>query len=351
MSWGKLSGQLWQKGACHGDSGLHWEGVVSFERAEGKREGSIRFDLFELNAGSAQLRRRGLPVDLPPQALRVLVMLAGRPDELVTRKEIKEALWPGQSYGDFDSRLNFAVRKLREALGDDAEQPRYVQTVRNAGYRFIAPVREPRLFSAALPDLVDHSMSSGSGPLTESAQKTLVAGNGLLLRSNRLLAFVTFVVVAVAVAGVFMLRQHGPARPTGSYVSAAVGVTKVGDGLHVLSVSAIIPEVRQRIVIKGTGFGLHVPYAHTDSPYLAIRDLTANWSAGRLIAQNWDEVTVDVESWTDTEIVVSGFGGDYGLKGWKLTAGDDVEVAVWNPQSGVGPSLFHVTVTAANASQ
>ena len=111
---------------------------------------TIRFDLFELDARSCQLRRNGLPVDLPPQALQLLVLLAERPEELVSRDEIKARLWPGQSYGDFDSRLNFAVKKLREALGDDAEQPRYVQTVRKAGYRFIVPLRRHGLLGLVL---------------------------------------------------------------------------------------------------------------------------------------------------------------------------------------------------------
>jgi len=306
-------------------------------------QASIRFDLFELDAGSGQLRRRGLPVDLPPQAVRVLVMLAERPDEVLTRQEIKKALWPGQSYGDFDGRLNFAVKRLREALGDDAERPRYIQTVRNAGYRFIAPVREQKFISA---DSVDCSIPGE--PLTGSTQKTLVAGKGLPLRGNRFLAFVALVIVAVAVASAFTLRQHGPGQPTGAEGPAAVGVPKAENVLRVVSVSAIIPEARQRIVIKGTGFGLHVPYAHTDSPYLAIRDLTGHWSAGRMIPQNSDEVMVDVENWTDTEIVLSGFSGDYGVKGWTLAAGDELEIAVWNPQSGVGPGLFHLGVSGGN---
>ncbi len=92
-----------------------------------------------------------------------------------------------------------------------------------------------------------------------------------------------------------------------------------------------------------------MPYSHTDCPYLAIRDKTGNWAAGRLIPQNWDEVMVDVESWTDTEIVSSGFSGDYGKNGWKLNVGDEVDVAVWNPQSGAGPALYHVKVTAPSA--
>ncbi len=319
---------------------------MSFERAEDKREGSIRFDLFELDGKRIQLRRSGVDVELSPQAFRVLMMLAERPDEVVTRQEIKEALWPGQSFGDFDSRLNFAIKKLREALGDDAEQPRYVQTVRNVGYRFIAPVREPRLLAAMVPDSIEHSFPIGSVPSSESAQSP-AASKSLRFRGG-LLVFVTLVIVAVVVASVFVQRQPKPDRPISSEAAGTVGITKVGDSLDVFSVSAIIPQVRQRIVIKGTGFGLHVPYAHTDSPYLAIRDLTANWSAGRMIPQNSDEVTVDVESWTDTEIVVSGFSGDYGKKGWKLAPGDELEIAVWNPQSGVGPGLFHLTVRPMN---
>ncbi len=298
MSWGKLGGQLWQRGRAATTPGLHWEGVVSFDRTEDKREGSIRFDLFELDAGSGELRRRGLPVDLPPQAFRVLVMLAERPDEVVTRQEIKEALWPGQSYGDFDSRLNFAVKRLREALGDDAEQPRYVQTVRNAGYRFIAPVRKPQTLSSVLPNLpisVGQSVPNGGGALPESTRGTLVAGSGFRLGNGGLfLAFVTVVLVAVAAA--LVLRQGKPDQIVSAEVKAPRATTNVEYEPHINSVTAIVPRVRQRVVIVGRGFGLRVPYVHTDSPYLAIRDLTAHWSAGRMIPQNSDEVMVDVRA-------------------------------------------------------
>jgi hypothetical protein len=92
-----------------------------------------------------------------------------------------------------------------------------------------------------------------------------------------------------------------------------------------------------------------VPYSHTDSPYLAIRDLTAQWAAGRIIPQNWDEVTLDVESWTDTQIVVNGFSGSYGPNGWMLSFADQLEIAVWNPQSGAGPALYHAEVVSARA--
>jgi DNA-binding winged helix-turn-helix (wHTH) protein len=305
----------------------------------------IWFDLFELDVRSSQLRRRGLPVDLAPQGLKVLMTLAERPNELVTRKELKEALWPGQSYGDFDSRLNFVVKKLREALGDDAEQPRYVQTVRKSGYLFIAPVRELQRLSATPPASIDQP--DPSQPLMNLGPATPVAGNGFQHRRDRLVLALSMVLLgAITVAGVPMLRQHGPGRQAGSVVPASVVVTN-GENLRIFSVSEVIPEPRQRIVIKGTGFGLHVPYARTDSPYLAIRDLTGHWSAGRMIPQNSDDVMVDVESWTDTEIVVSGFSGYYGRNGWKLRAGDELEVAIWNPQSGMGPALYRVRVMAS----
>jgi DNA-binding winged helix-turn-helix (wHTH) protein len=316
---------------------------VSFESVERKKEGLLRFDLFELDAGSGELRRRGLPVDLPRQAFRVLVMLAERPDEVVTRQEIKEALWPGQSYGDFDSRLNFAVKKLREALGDDAEQPRYIQTVRNAGYRFIAPVREAQPTSSVLANSVGGSIPKEGGAEPDSMRGIVATGNGFRLgRGGWFLVLAAALLVAVAGA-VLTLRRGQPAQASGE-AKAPAATTNVELEPQIGSVSAIVPQARQRIVIGGRGFGLHVPYVHTDSPYLAIRDLTAGWAAGRIVPQNSDEVMVDVESWTDTEIVISGFSGDYGVKRWKISPGDELEIAVWNPQSGVGPGLFHITV-------
>jgi DNA-binding winged helix-turn-helix (wHTH) protein len=325
---------------------------VSLERAERRREGSIRFDLFELDPKSGTLRRSGSPVDLPRQALRVLTMLTERPDELVTRKEIKEALWPGETYGDFDSRLNFAVKKLREALGDDAERPRYVQTVRNAGYRFIAPVREPRPFSSVPLNPIEQSVRDVGGVVPETAPGTPPADSRFRLgRVGSFVVFVTALLVAGAAAGVLALRPGKLDQAAAVEKRPPPTSTNVEYEPRVDSVTAVLPQARQRIVIMGRGFGLHVPYVHTDSPYLAVRDLSAHWAAGRIVPHNSDEVMVDVESWTDTEIVVSGFSGDYGVKGWKFTPGDELDVAIWNPQSGVGPALYHVKVTPASTLQ
>jgi len=306
----------------------------------------LGFDLFELDPSNFELRRKGVPVDVPPQALRILLLLAAHPNELVGRKKIKEALWPGQAYGDFDSRLNFAVKKLREALGDDAGRPRYVQTVRNAGYRFIAPLHELQAFSSRLPNSVASSVSSGSGTLYESRPGARALGIGPGLgRGGLVLVFATAVLMAVAAGAVLTLGRGDPGQA--SVATKAPAVVNLEQTPEITFVSAILPVAGQKIVIRGHGFGMHVPYIQTDSPFLAIRDQSAHWAAGRIAPHNWDEVMLNVESWSDAEVVISGFSGDYGKGEWKLAAGDAVEVAIWNPQSGVGPALFHLTVSAA----
>jgi DNA-binding winged helix-turn-helix (wHTH) protein len=306
----------------------------------------IRFDLFELDAKSGQLCRSRLPVDLSPQLLRVLVMLAERPGQLVSRTEIKEALWPGESYGDFDGRLNFAIKKLRVALGDDAEQPRYVETVRKVGYRFIATVREPELRVSVLRDPSDHLEPNQGDTLPQITREISITRPGLHVGMNAVfLALMAVFIMAVAATAVLALRHRGPS-PSFFEVRAQAESVKAESVPEIASLNPILPQPRQRIVIKGRGFGFHVPYARTDTPYLAIWDKTAHWSAGRTIPQNWDEVMVDVESWTDAEIVLSGFSGDYGRNGWMLKSGDQLEVAVWNPQSGIGPAIYPVRVSA-----
>jgi hypothetical protein len=113
---------------------------------------------------------------------------------------------------------------------------------------------------------------------------------------------------------------------------------------EIQSVSRILPQPRQTIIIRGKGFGHHEPYRADNSPYISIRDETAHWAAGRKISYNDDDVTLDVTGWSDSEIVLDGFSGAYDQQGWKLSAGDEVSIVVWNPQSGKGPSGYRVKV-------
>jgi Tol biopolymer transport system component/DNA-binding winged helix-turn-helix (wHTH) protein len=98
------------------------------------------FGLFEADAESGELRRSGIRIRLQAQPFRVLICLLERPGEVVTREEIQQRLWGDDTIVDFDHSLGTAINKLREALGDSAENPRFIETLARRGYRFIAPV-------------------------------------------------------------------------------------------------------------------------------------------------------------------------------------------------------------------
>ena len=100
----------------------------------------IRFSIFEVNLHTGELRQRGQKVKLQEQPLQILAALLERPGELVTREELRDKLWPADTFVDFDHSLNAAIKRLRDALGESAERPIFVETVARRGYRFIAPV-------------------------------------------------------------------------------------------------------------------------------------------------------------------------------------------------------------------
>ena len=108
----------------------------------GQRPRVLGFGVFELDLHTGELRRHGVKVSLQEQPLRLLGLLLEHAGDLVTRKEIETQLWPGDSYGDLDHRLNSAINKIRIALGDSAENPRFLETIKRRGYRFMAPVQE-----------------------------------------------------------------------------------------------------------------------------------------------------------------------------------------------------------------
>ncbi|HST13213.1 MAG TPA: winged helix-turn-helix domain-containing protein, partial [Terriglobales bacterium] len=101
---------------------------------------TIRFGIFEVDRRSGELRRNGVRVKLQEQPFQILLTLLEHPGEVVTREELRSRLWAEDTYVDFDHSLNAAVRRLRDALADSAENPRFVETVARRGYRFLAPV-------------------------------------------------------------------------------------------------------------------------------------------------------------------------------------------------------------------
>ena len=103
----------------------------------------IRFGVFELDAESGELRKHGLKVKLQEQPFQILQILLEHPGKVVTREELQQRIWPADTFVDFDQGLYNATKRLREALGDSADTPRYIETLSRRGYRFIAPLNGP----------------------------------------------------------------------------------------------------------------------------------------------------------------------------------------------------------------
>ena len=114
-------------------------GIFPLELAR-RRHVVLRFEGFELDPARFELRHHGASIPLAPQPFDLLWLLASRAGVLVGREEIRGQLWDGGTFVEFDGCVNFCVRVLRKALGDDARRPRFIQAVRGCGYRFIAPV-------------------------------------------------------------------------------------------------------------------------------------------------------------------------------------------------------------------
>jgi DNA-binding winged helix-turn-helix (wHTH) protein len=119
----------------------------------------LYFGAFELDLEAGKLLKNGRLVRLQPQPFRLLSLLVSQPGRLVTREDIQSALWKNDTFVDFEQGVNFAVKQVREALGDRAESSVYIQTVPRRGYRFVAPVtsgehQEPVLPGTADPELL-----------------------------------------------------------------------------------------------------------------------------------------------------------------------------------------------------
>jgi len=146
--------------------------------SEPNQERRYRFGVFEADAGTGELRRQGVLVRLNAQPFQVLLMLLERPRRLVTREEISRELWPEGTYVDYDHGVNSAVNRIREALGDTAGSPRFIETLARRGYRFIAPVERITgteiVVAPGRPEMPNEEATTGdvtfeAGPASEAA--------------------------------------------------------------------------------------------------------------------------------------------------------------------------------------
>jgi TolB-like protein/DNA-binding winged helix-turn-helix (wHTH) protein/Flp pilus assembly protein TadD len=176
----------------------------------------VRFGTYEVSLQSGEVRKAGLRIRVQHQPMKLLEVLLEHPGEVVTREELRSRVWPNESFGDFDQALNIAIGKLRSALGDSAENPRFIETLPKRGYRFIADVSvldvdaRPRL-----PESVAGVLPGSQEKKTEPGHT--LQGAGLAIAPNRRLWLTGWVIVALAfvlsssILSVWLFRSHSPA--------------------------------------------------------------------------------------------------------------------------------------------
>jgi len=163
----------------------------------------VQFGLFELDLDARELRKSGVRIKLQEQPFVILALLVERPGTIVTREELQKKLWPGDTFVDFDLSLNSAVKKLRQALNDDSENPRFVETLYRRGYRFIFPIASTDSKGKVTAARVPTSAKSG-GVASDSGG----GGSENLTAARRRLKIASLVVVCV-LAFLFILYVGG----------------------------------------------------------------------------------------------------------------------------------------------
>ena len=190
----------------------------------------VRFGTYEVSFQSGEVRRAGVRIRVQQQPLKVLEVLLEHPGEVVTREELRSRVWPSESFGDFDQAVNIAIAKLRSALGDSAENPRYIETLPKRGYRFIADVlfvdadgrtRRPESLPAEskVAESVQQLKDNGSAdpPVTEPApqlqgpESVVVPRRRLWSMGHVVIGLAVVVVLAIFSVLLVHLRGHSPA--------------------------------------------------------------------------------------------------------------------------------------------
>lgn len=164
----------------------------------------MRFGVFTADLAAGELRKNGVRVRLQEQPFQVLAFLVERAGEVVTREELRQKLWPADTFVDFDHSLNTAVNKLREALGDSASSPRYVETLARRGYRFLAPVdrqeTDPPMAEPELP-----VAKNAASPTEQHPDLAIPIPNRALVRG--LFELIQIMYLSFYVAALFRLTE------------------------------------------------------------------------------------------------------------------------------------------------
>jgi len=248
----------------------------------------VQFGLFELDLDARELRKSGIRVKLQEQPFQILAMLLERPGSVVTREELQKKLWTGDTFVDFDLSLNSAVKKLRQALSDDSENPRFVETLYRRGYRFIGPVNES---TGTRADQTQSVPSGTSAAASESVPVTLRPS----IATPRFYAAAALLLVLAAMVGYHLIPSQPP-RVLGFTQITHDGLFKfqiVSDGerLYVNEMQGDHFVVNQVSVAGGETSGVPTSFAN-----LVIRGIAPNGAA--LIVTSFQGTGGKADTWS-----------------------------------------------------
>jgi Tol biopolymer transport system component/DNA-binding winged helix-turn-helix (wHTH) protein len=243
----------------------------------------VRFSTFEVNLHTGELRQRGQKVKLQEQPLQVLAALLERPGEMVTRDELRGRLWPADTFVDFDQSLNAAIKRLRDALGESAEKPIFIETLARRGYRFMAPVVQDAAPQSQTPQ--------------EQRQRVRTPGAA----GNRKLRQITVLVAAVAIAlvGIFVWlgRSHPAPKVLNTTQITHDGIPKqdviLSDGsrLYFIETNGARTFLAQASVTGGDTSVIATPFAN-----IGLTDISPDHS--QLLARNLIGTDAEAQLWT-----------------------------------------------------
>lgn len=193
---------------------------------------TFRFGVFEFDRQHFALTREGRPVRLQPQPAQVLAALLAKAGRLVTREELRQAVWRDDTFVDFDRGLNFCIAQIRNALGDNASAPRFIRTVPKKGYEFIGPVESPN----------EAGMAEAGRPTRESVHIPV-------RRPGLTAAWAVSIVLVLGLVAFFALRHRAPAP----VVAVARFDNETGDAALTRFSDALTDSVVERLTNKGVG--------------------------------------------------------------------------------------------------
>ncbi len=268
----------------------------------------VRFGLYELDLKARELRKGGLRIKLQEQPFQILAMLLERPGEVVSREELQARLWPADTFVDYDLSLNSAVKKLRQALADDSENPRYIETLYRRGYRFIGPTHAPNHIGALKPAVAEPGDGS-PGPSQPSPHllipaapiqadgATLPKAPGPRLSASHLLLI--FLTIGLAVGGaLFFLMRSRPIR--------ILGYTQIThDG-----------RLKANIVTDGERMYL----SEEDNEHFVIAQVAAKGGESSILSTPFPNVFIGDIVPDGSSLLVADFKSNNGVSGlWRLS--------------------------------